>query len=333
MPTTMIVSPTTGDVGRSRGPVPSVSSMVVPLVQKDGSDLCAVRAIGLNLSNRIAMIVWHRGKAKTSRPLSGASPEMCTTCESSCRLPYEIVEIIIAHLTYDLDTMKACSLVCRSWYAATAPQVHHTLVLRDKMFGTARGGLKPLSKLHKLGLLHLVKEIQVEQWPMSGWFVPQGFSSADLRYFSAFANVQSLRLENVAIYRFIPGIERYFEQFSPTLRSIALFYPICSTPRQLSHFLSLFPNLDDIEIRWFSTCNTSTPNVELVPFSAPKLQGRLTLYDFRWVETWTYLIAACGGLRFHYMDLRKVAGCAPILLKACAETLETLRFYVTDGLG
>jgi len=30
------------------------------------------------------------------------------------------------------------------------------------------------------------------------------------------------------------------------------------------------------------------------------------------------------------MDLRKVGGCAPMLLEACAETLETLRFGVTE---
>jgi len=33
------------------------------------------------------------------------------------------------------------------------------------------------------------------------------------------------------------------------------------------------------------------------------------------------------------MVLRKVGACAPILLEACAETLETLRFYVADDPG
>ena len=51
------------------------------------------------------------------------------------------------------------------------------------------------------------------------------------------------------------------------------------------------------------------------------------------VETWTSLIASCGGLRFRYMDLWIVGGCAPVLLEACAKTLETLRFHVADLVG
>ncbi|KAF9643227.1 hypothetical protein BDM02DRAFT_1691974 [Thelephora ganbajun] len=330
----MTMSQTTRDAARSMGPVSSVSSMALPLMHVNGADSCAVLVTGLSLPDRMAMIVWYRGKAKIDRLFGNTSPKMRTTRESPCRLPYEIVEVIIAHLIYDLDVLKACSLTCRSWYIATAPQIHHTLVLRDKLFNPARGELKPLSRLHKLGLSPLVRKIRVEQWEWhtSSWFVPQAFSPTNLRYFSAFANVQALRLGNVAIHCFIPGIERYFEQFSPTLRSIALWGPRC-TPRQLSYFLSLFPNLDDIEIRQFSTPNVFISDAELVPFSAPKLRGRLTLYDFCRVETWTYLIAACGGLRFRYMDLRKVADCAPILLEACTKTLETLRFYVTDGPG
>jgi len=73
------------------------------------------------------------------------------------------------------------------------------------------------------------------------------------------------------------------------------------------------------------------PRAELVPFSADKLRGELVLHEFRWIETWTKLIALCGGQRFHYMDLPVVSRCVPILLDACVETLKILRFYGEDG--
>jgi hypothetical protein len=255
--------------------------------------------------------------------------------ESACRLPYEIVEVVIAHTAYDLGVLRACSLTCQSWYIVAVPHLHHTLTLGDNILGIAPGKLKPLSKLHQLGLMPLVKEIRVEQ--TRTWFVPQALSRRGLRYFSAFATVQTLVLEHLDIFRFIPGVERYFGHFSPTLRSIALLRPFC-TPRQPSHFLSLFSNLDDVKI-WRACTrleNPTIPDAELVPFSMPKQRGRLVLHDFGSVETWIHLIASGSDLRFHYMDLCNAGGCAPVLFEVCADTLETLRleapqFSATDS--
>lgn len=302
-------------------------------------DFCAVRTVGLNLSTRVTT-VWHRAKAKANL-LKNPLPETRPAHEPVSRLPYECVEIIIAHLARDLDALKACSLTCRSWHTITLPHLHHTLTLRREKPDFDRGKmardkLKPLSGLHDLGLIPYITEVRVEQrvegWRReTSWFVPHAFSRRDLRYFSAFANVHTLRLQNLEIYRFIPRIQRYFKHFSPTLRSVALFEPRC-TPRQLSYFLTFFPNLHDVEIERTDAheANTTTPDVGLVPLSIPKLQGRLALYDFCWAETWTHLIAWCGGLRFRHMDLRGGSNNAPLLLGACAETLETLRFNVTD---
>jgi len=300
-------------------------------VRRNDSDFCAVRTIGTNLSTRVAT-VWYRGKVKVDR-LLGDPPGTRITHEQSRHFPYEIVEMIIAHLINDLDALKACSLTCRSWYIIMVPHLHHTITLKRERRGhphppPTRARLKPLSKLHQLGLAPLVKEIRVEQRrDMIRWFTPKAFGRCDLRHFSAFANVQTLRLQEPDINRFIPGIKRHFGHFSPTLRSITLYNPHC-TPQQLSHFLSFFSNLDDVELR--CTVAFYAAPTKLVPFStpAPKLRGRLALYDFHWVETWGHLIATCSGLRFRHMDLREDASCAPILFEACAETLETLRFNV-----
>ena len=263
-------------------------------------------------------IVWRRGKANINRLLDNTPP----THESTSHLPYEIVEMIIAHIAHDLNALKAFSLTCRSWYTAAVPNLHHTVTL------TSRGELKPLSNLHRLGLMPFVKEVRVVQH-FPTWLVPQAFS---LRYFSAFANVQTLTFEGTKNPCFMPDVERHFQHLSPTLRSIAFYGSFCA-PRQLSRFLCLFPNLDNITI-WRALRpppDAIISDTEPVPFSRPRLGGRLVVRDFNLVETWAPLIALCGDLQFRCVDLCRVGGCAPILFEACAETLETLRLHATDS--
>jgi hypothetical protein len=156
-------------------------------VGANGSNLCAVRTVGINLSTRIKT-AWHQGKVNINRLLSNAPPEASTADESTCRFPYDIMEMIITHVARDFDTLKSCSLTCRSWYIAVVPHLHHTLTLET------RGNLKLLSELHRRGLMPLTKEIRVVQ--KGTWFAPQAFSRRDLGYFSAFANVQTLTFQH-----------------------------------------------------------------------------------------------------------------------------------------
>ena len=324
----MTTSPTSG-VGCSGRSVSSIPSIVLLLVRESDSN---IRIIGT------VVTVWHRSKAKVNRLLSNAPLETRPTHESTSPfhpppLPYDILEMVITYLARDLGALKACSLISRSWYTAATPHLHHTLTLKENIHDIDRSQMEPLSKLHELGLLHLVKTLRVKQGVgNSRWFVPQPFSDLDLCYFSTLANVHTLKLQNVEIHRFIPDLEYHFGRFSQTLRSITLHDPSC-TPQQLSHFLSLFSNLDDIGIRnsHRHLPNKTISDTELVPFSVPKLQGRLALDNFTWFEVWTHLAASCGGLRFRHMDLRMSGSCAPVLFEACADTLETLRFDLRGG--
>ena len=270
------------------------------------------------------MAIWHRGKAKVNR-LRGKAHKPTRPFP----FPYEIVEMTIAYLSSNLDALRMCSLTCRSWCTVAVPILYRTLTLAGNGPEVDHSRLE---LLYGLGILPLVKQIQVVQSRGGGArFAPQTFNHFHLRHFSAFTNVHTLSLQELDIYLFIPGIERYFKHFSPTVRSVSLLNPHCS-PRQLSHFLSLFTNLDNIDIQntYTNVPDEAIPDTELAPISAPRLRGRLILRYFRWVETWTHLIASCGGLRFHHADLRWSGSCTSTLLEACAETLETVRFD-SDG--
>ena len=184
----------------------------------------------------------------------------------------------------DLQSLKAWSLACYSWYIAVVPYLHRTFVFTR--VGTSK--LKLLLNRHALGFLPFVKEMTIlQQCNDYSWFLPRFFLHRDSHLFFAFTNVQSLTVESLEI---IPELNRYFGHLSPTLRSFTLHIPN-GTPRHLSHFISLFPNLKDVKIRSLIHPGLGVPDDTLVPFSAPKFEGRLTLLLFAAEvdETWEQL--------------------------------------------
>jgi hypothetical protein len=240
-------------------------------------------------------------------------------------LPQDVLEIIIADIGDDTLSLKACSVTCYSWYIATVPHLHRTLVLEERTEDPARAELKPLTKLHKLDLLPFVKKLWIRSLSFEPWISPRKFDRQTLRYFSALTNVQQLRIERFDLSKFMPGVERYFGHFTPTLRSISLTI-LSGTQRQLLYFLSLFPNLDDIEIEYYPAAKHDPDFEVAVPFSVPSLGGQLKLTHFPSETMFRDMITFFGGLRFQYMDLFSVKG-SQLLLDACAGTLQAVRIY------
>ena len=119
----------------------------------------------------------------------------------------------------------------------------------------------------------------------------------------------------------------------PTLRSLVLWDPIGSS-RQILYFIGLFSNLQDLKIRYITLEEEweGTSGAGLIPLSVPPLCGRLVLARFTKEKLVKDMITFFGGLRFRYMDLFRVK-CVPLLLRACADTLEGLRLYPTDPYG
>jgi hypothetical protein len=283
--------------------------------------------------------IWYRSLARIEKiSFRGASPDTSTASSSpATRLPQEVVDIIVAYLIYDTSSLPTCSNISRPWYIAAAPHLHPTLFIRTDWGYRARktDWPKPLRMASKFGFLPFVTTLMISG---GGGFSNGKFSSKQFHYwtrreFSTLTNVRELTIDNLDVPSFMPRIQRYFGQFSPTLRSLTLKEPKGSH-RQIVFFIGLFPHLEDLNLRydWAHFSEKSADDLTLVPPFVPPLRGRLVVTNSGengLVET---MINLFGGVRFRHMGLFGMHGIQR-LLYACANTLETLQLNADDICG
>ena len=249
--------------------------------------------------------------------------------------------MIIAHFIYDKPSLIACSLTCNSWYIAAAAHLHHTLITPTHSLCLNLNFMWPgsLWVMNALGLLPLVKKFQVREGTHLHHvrFSQLRFSYCTLYHFQALTNVQELGIEYLDIPSFMPKIRRYFNHFSPTVRSLSLRAPRGSH-RQIIYFIGLFQHLEDLKILYGTPHGIQDPQDELVdtatpiPPFVPPLRGRLAVIGLKKATFLKEMIDLFGGIRFRYMDISDAEG-TQLLLAACADTLETLRLNPNDPRG
>jgi hypothetical protein len=126
------------------------------------SPLCLTRITATVVIELLIKRAWYR--IRGTRSADGSNNIPPTPLSPAIRLPQEVVEMIIAHLISDNRSLLACSLTCYSWYIASIPHLHHTLVTwfcRQHYYGPKPRWSKPLRSVYKLGLLPLVKKLQI----------------------------------------------------------------------------------------------------------------------------------------------------------------------------
>ena len=246
--------------------------------------------------------------------------------------------MIIANLARDTSSLLACSMICNSWYTATFPHLHRTLITQPdpRCTHTKFTWPKPLQDMRKLGLLPLVKRFHFHggcyshNWGLNS----KRLNRLTLPHFSALTNVRELGIDFLDISSFGPRIQRYFGHFSSTVRSPALKEPKGSC-RQIVYFIGLFEHLEDLKLIGHPTCppqGVPAHDRAPIPLFVPPLRGRLTMTWFWRVGVLEEMINLFGGIRFRWMSLYAVEG-MQLLLGASAKTLETLWLYPTDPRG
>ena len=290
----------------------------------------AVAAIEL-LVNR----VWYRSQAKIQRMRSGGTSPTPSAMRTSsiASLPPEIFETIIAHLVYDMRSLRSCALTCYSWYIAAIPHLHYTLCTNKNLWESKFEWPIPLQNMYRLGLLPLVRTVSIRMDDAGGAFSSAQLNNHTLRQFSALTNVRRLILYHLDIPSFMPKIWRYFGHFSSTVQGLCLIAPKGSS-QQIIYFIGLFEHLQDFELLDDAVDFQGEPahNLTLTPIFIPPLRGRLKLSHFRRVDVLKDMIDLFGGIRFRTLDIFDVDG-VPLLLDACATTLTTLRLSPSDSRG
>ena len=282
--------------------------------------------------------IWYRSLARIKRLFSvGALTGVSTQSSPVTELPLEIVEAIIGHLIYDTRSLCACSLTCRSWYIASTPHLHYTLLILNTPWPIPKR-LKwptPLRNASKSGLLPLVKRLRVARFvpAESGYkFPPKPFNHRILRQFSGLKNVQELEIFDLDIPSLMPKVQQSFGHFIPTVRSLSLGSPKGSS-RQIIFFIGLFQHLEDLTI-YGVRAQESEPigDPTLIPPFSPPLRGKLVMMHLWRAGFLRDMIGLFGGIKFHYMVLYNVNE-PQLLLSACAGTLETLELNLAGPLG
>ena len=131
----------------------------------------------------------------------------------------------------------------------------------------------------------------------------------------------------------MPRIQRYFRHFFPTVKSLLLKKPRGSR-RQIIYFIGLFQHLQDLTLTYHEDNVQEEPvdDPTLVPLFTPPLQGFLKILHLTGVGLLKDMIDLFEGFQFRRMLLHDVDG-MPLLLDACAKTLETLALYPSDSRG
>lgn len=287
----------------------------------------------------LIMRVWYRTKAWIERFFSAdvLPGDLIVRCSPANKLPQEIVDMIISHLVYNTRNLLACSLTCYSWYIASVPHLHRTLVALTgrQVYTSMYNWPKPLQNTSRLGLLPFVKKLFIwdNDHRVINQFSPERFNHRILRQFSGLTNVRELYLGGLNILSFMPRVPQFFGHFLPTLRSLALWSPRGSS-RQIIFFTGLFRHLEDLTLRYVTleTSERGQPDdLTLIPPFAPPLRGRFVAMGITRAGFLQAMIRLLGGIRFRYMDLFNV-GETRLILNACADTVETLRLYPADPL-
>jgi len=97
-----------------------------------------------------------------------------------------------------------------------------------------------------------------------------------MRHFSALVNVRELEMDHPDIHRFMPRIRRCFENFLPTLRSLALKEPKWSR-RQVLYFIGLFQHLEDPKLQLSDHPPEPVDGLSLIPLFAPLPRSGLAM--------------------------------------------------------
>jgi hypothetical protein len=227
-------------------------------------------------------------------------------------LPPEIVDFIIDFVD-NVRTLKACSLVSKSWVARS--RVH---LFREVVLFTHRRWQKIIS-VGRASPARYTRSLTLTQGSTApGQWIITDILYPFLRHLQDFKNIQKLVLDGWIPSEFTEGgLKKYFGLFGPHLRSLELVGGR-TTSEPLLILLGLLPNLEDLSLNQ----RFEGAGKNRVLQQTPKLSGCLTIRG----HTGSVFPTLCKlPLRFREIRLYEHKNDYQELVNVCAETLMDFR--------
>jgi hypothetical protein len=237
------------------------------------------------------------------------------------RLPQEIVDYIVDHISGDRSTLFACTHLSRTWRIAARTHLYRTFKVSDS------AGFKTVDDLQKIGVIHLVRKIlAIRKANQADLSLPP----KALTRLNALTHLQELDLRFLDLGDLLLGLHEHCNVLRSTIRTLVLYYPTGSI-RQIVCFISLFPNLENLAVGGIDTVDTDDSQVPVIKCSPP-LTGRLGLSGISNQEFIHELASAQNGIRFRTVDLRFCQEVQEII-DGCAGSMEKLIWHTFDSHG
>ena len=257
-------------------------------------------------------------------PPSSTRSTLRFTLPAEMSLPPELINRILGHLGDDSESLRAMALVSKDWAGWCQAHLFNSVHLKPP---TLKGWLENISP-EVGGPASHTRTLTLEEYRLIPWINPQ-YLDFPLSNLASFSGVKSLSLIqwNAILFRGASP-EPYFGHFGKALRAVGLRF--CTfDPATLFDFLSLLPNVDDLEIAHPHTHSEVSNTIPDVPEVTPGFRGTLSLAD---LSSGPLVLKALARLPLHFSTIR-IKGCPfyepdgyQLLLTSCRDTLVTLRF-------
>ena len=186
------------------------------------------------------------------------------------RLPPELIDLIFSHLSLDeLQTLRNCSLVARSWAHRSQKRLFETVQISRLTYSSWVEGISPEN-------LELLRHVHSLTLSITGPRCPVPTSLIDDLgdYLPSLHNLKSLVLSSLNLESGSPKVEN-FSAFRLTLSSLSIWRCYVSTGAFII-LVNYFPNLVDLQLRSPLPVEDYKP----VPPLLRPLRGRLSAEGF-----------------------------------------------------
>jgi len=237
------------------------------------------------------------------------------------RIPQDVIDEILDQLaTYsDLESLRACSLVSKSWVSSCRPHLFHTAFFNSE---SVPGWLKTFPSPEESPARH-VRHLRIQIGGLR--FVPKTFFGC----IPWFTNAEKIFLLGPE-----PGDMPQVQIPSPWSPSQSVTSLTIETDmftlKEIRDFMAALPNLDDLSLSGYLGMDEIGTSLA----GGTGLGGKLVLRNVRHatMSVMGMLLEAPTGLRFTEVEIHSTRGCLLSvirLVEACCKTLVKLSYTVS----